>query len=159
MHLGHAQAPERGRTGVGPVLDRLVEQNPGFKVYVTGHSLGGALATLFSFQLASNRKKYPGIPSPITCISFASPKIGDESFCKAFQYLEERGEIRHLRVANENEPVTMVPIWSFNEMLMAALRMAPTFQIAPAFVNPMVSMLVSPLVAYHVSKQIGGKKR
>jgi len=66
----------------------LLTKYPDFKLYVTGHSLGGALSTLFAFKAASS-----GLPiqKPITCISVASPKVGDNSFRKAFQV---RGVLR-----------------------------------------------------------------
>eukprot|EP00591_Stephanopyxis_turris_P002398 CAMPEP_0195512536 /NCGR_PEP_ID=MMETSP0794_2-20130614/4461_1 /TAXON_ID=515487 /ORGANISM="Stephanopyxis turris, Strain CCMP 815" /LENGTH=436 /DNA_ID=CAMNT_0040640341 /DNA_START=27 /DNA_END=1337 /DNA_ORIENTATION=+ len=85
----------------------LIHDYPNYKLYVTGHSLGGALATLFSFE-AANYTTVP-LPKPITCISVASPKVGDESFRKAFKLLEEQGKVRHLRIANENDPVTQGP--------------------------------------------------
>jgi len=104
------------------VLVPLIEQNPGFNVYCTGHSLGGALATLFSFYLATSTK-YSTIPSPVTCVSVASPKLGNESFRKAFQLLEERGELRHLRIANERDPVTLGPPAS-SKLMLASLSPA-----------------------------------
>jgi len=93
----------------------LLNDNPGYKLYVTGHSLGGALATLFSFEVATYSEAT--IPLPITCISVASPKVGDESFRKAFQLLEEQGRVRHLRIVNENDPVTLIPSSSVRKTL------------------------------------------
>ena len=100
----------------------LLEQNLGFTVYCTGQSLGGALATLFSFELVTSTK-YSSIPSPVTCVSVASPKLGNESFRKAFQFLEERGHLRHLRIANEKDPVTLGPPAS-SKLILASLSPA-----------------------------------
>ena len=104
------------------VLVPLLEAHPGFNVYVTGHSLGGALATLFAFELVTSTK-YTTIPSPVTCVSVASPKLGNESFRKAFHFLEERGKIRHLRIANEKDPVTLGPPAS-SKLMLASLSPA-----------------------------------
>lgn len=100
----------------------LLEQNPEFTVYCSGHSLGGALATLFSFELVTSTK-YSSIPSPVTCVSVASPKLGNESFRKAFQFLEERGDLRHLRIANEKDPVPLGPPAS-SKLMLASLSPA-----------------------------------
>mmetsp|Transcript_23909 Transcript_23909/g.51741 ORF Transcript_23909/g.51741 Transcript_23909/m.51741 type:complete len:159 (+) Transcript_23909:1263-1739(+) len=53
----------------------------------------------------------------VTCVSVASPKLGNESFRKAFQVLEQSGELRHLRIANEKDPVTLGPPASSKVML------------------------------------------
>mmetsp|Transcript_5294 Transcript_5294/g.7634 ORF Transcript_5294/g.7634 Transcript_5294/m.7634 type:complete len:461 (-) Transcript_5294:67-1449(-) len=82
------------------------------KLYVSGHSLGGALATLFSFHVSAevfkNKANHP-IPAPVSCVSIASPRVGEISFLSAFTLLERRGALRHLRIANETDPVTMMP--------------------------------------------------
>jgi hypothetical protein len=75
-------------------VQRVLRDHPKYKLYVTGHSLGAALATLVSFYLTCE----PDIPKPITCINFASPRIGDGHFLKAVRALEEQGWLRMLRV-------------------------------------------------------------
>lgn len=61
----------------------LFEEYPDYRLYTTGHSLGGALATLFAMEAAAS--KDPRIPKPVTCITIASPRVGNLSFAKAFK--------------------------------------------------------------------------
>jgi len=81
------------------------------QLYVTGHSLGAALATLFAFEAAAQPDSM--IPKPISCFSIASPYVGDESFRDAHLLLENLGKLRHLRVSNQKDIVTIVPKISF----------------------------------------------
>jgi alpha-beta hydrolase superfamily lysophospholipase len=57
---------------------KVLEEHPGCRLFVTGHSLGGALATAFAFFAAESAD--PRIPRPVTCVSIASPKVGNLSF-------------------------------------------------------------------------------
>ena len=84
-----------------------------YKLYVTGHSLGGALASLFAFEAAASED----VPKPVTCVSVASPRVGDESFQAAFTALEQDGKLRHLRIAHSQDPVTMMPKTSTKKIL------------------------------------------
>lgn len=86
----------------------FVEQ--GYKIYVTGHSLGAALASLLAFKLAGSDKSW--IPKPITCISYASPVVGTDGFRTAFTLLEQMGHIRYLRVNNDADTVPTIPPFS-----------------------------------------------
>merc|ERR1719162_880276 len=80
-------------------VETQLKINPNFNVFVTGHSLGGALATLFSFHLAA--LNHPLInKNTITCISVASPKVGDGRFIDAFKLAERSGKIRLVRLVN-----------------------------------------------------------
>jgi len=82
----------------------------GFNLYVTGHSLGGALCTLLCFKLGGSKKMEElNIPLPLTCISYASPYVGDRNFQKAFEALEKLGRVRHLRVSNKHDVVPVAP--------------------------------------------------
>lgn len=60
-------------------LASYLHRRDGCKVYYTGHSLGGGLATLMGADmLASANLSAAGI------ISFGSPSVGDEDFCSWF---------------------------------------------------------------------------
>lgn len=71
-------------------------------------SLGGALASLLSFQLADRED----LKLPITCISFAAPMVGNASYQKTFLALEQVGRLRHVRVTNELDVIPLSPPWS-----------------------------------------------
>jgi len=93
------------------ILDQVVKvfkEYPGYKLYVTGHSLGAALSSLFAFEASAR----DDIPNPVTCVSIASPYVGDERFHKAFQFAESMGRIRYLRVANKKDIVAILPFLS-----------------------------------------------
>lgn len=68
------------------------------QIFVTGHSLGAALATLATVHIAAqtNFKK------PIL-YTYASPRVGDTTFAAHFEELE------HYRIANSEDLVPAVP--------------------------------------------------
>jgi Lipase (class 3) len=79
---------------------------------VTGHSLGGALATLFGFATAAEPDTE--MPKPVTVVSFASPYVGDESFRSAHRVLESTGRLRHVRVTAHKDLIPLVPKVAFD---------------------------------------------
>eukprot|EP00550_Attheya_septentrionalis_P007815 CAMPEP_0198285666 /NCGR_PEP_ID=MMETSP1449-20131203/4910_1 /TAXON_ID=420275 /ORGANISM="Attheya septentrionalis, Strain CCMP2084" /LENGTH=408 /DNA_ID=CAMNT_0043983163 /DNA_START=87 /DNA_END=1313 /DNA_ORIENTATION=+ len=81
-------------------------------VYVTGHSLGAALSTLYSYYIASD----PDIPGPVKCINFASPRVGDRNFLQAVQHLEKTQRLQMIRVVNDNDVVPTVPTIGFSHV-------------------------------------------
>jgi hypothetical protein len=87
-------------------LHGLFQTYPKYTLRVTGHSLGGALSTLFAFRAAMDGR----IPNkPVMNVSFASPFVGDHQFQHEFQALERKGWIRHLRISNEDDVVPLIP--------------------------------------------------
>src|SRR5262245_16907979 len=70
-------------------------------LYVAGHSLGGALATLMAARISAD--KVCGIHAVHT---FGSPRVGDNEFCKAYELA-----LGHctFRVVNAEDLVTLVP--------------------------------------------------
>lgn len=96
------------------ILDALLpitQDFPEYNLYVTGHSMGAALATLFAFQAATESDDI--VPKPVSLFSFAGPYVGDHAFRSAHQLLESLGKLRHLRVSNNGDIVTIVPNVSF----------------------------------------------
>lgn len=117
LHRGfcnYLYGPESQKMQAGTKFNTIKNQTleyldkfPGYQIYVTGHSLGGALSTLFAFSMAAQDD--PRITVPVMCISIASPKVGNSEFCEAFEYLEDHDKLRHLRVINKGDVVPMVP--------------------------------------------------
>lgn len=64
------------------------------QVYITGHSLGGGMATLFSTLCRPQ--------SPPKVYTYGSPRAGDRTYSAAYPHL-------HTRVQNNNDMVTTVP--------------------------------------------------
>jgi hypothetical protein len=72
------------------------------RLCVTGHSLGGALATLFGFYAATDDRIIKN-GQPVELYTFASPLVGDQNFRQAFKALETKGKIVHARICNEGD--------------------------------------------------------
>mmetsp|Transcript_9682 Transcript_9682/g.12200 ORF Transcript_9682/g.12200 Transcript_9682/m.12200 type:complete len:238 (+) Transcript_9682:2-715(+) len=85
----------------------VLKEYPGYKLDVTGLSLGGALCQVFSMYAAAETD--PIIKKPVTCYSFASPKIGALTYRRAIQALEESGNLRLIRIVNEGDPIVALP--------------------------------------------------
>ncbi len=73
-------------------------------IYVTGHSLGGALATLATAHIKRLIDKEDISAHHPTLYSFASPRVGDDKFAQAFNKLE------CYRVANSEDLVPNIPL-------------------------------------------------
>lgn len=86
-------------------LKGLLKKYPDHKVYVTGHSLGGALSGMCSYFLACEED----LPKPISCINFASPRFGGEGYYETSQYLEKNKQLRMLRGVNDKDTVASAP--------------------------------------------------
>ena len=64
---------------------------------------------MFAFKAAQLKAKgdesVEFLPEKITAFTFASPVAGNDDYNKEFQYLEKKGNLRHIRVSNENDLV------------------------------------------------------
>jgi len=113
--------PKMGEDDGRKCIDRILacvnnefETNPDvagkdFKLYVTGHSLGGGLANLVAFRVAqlkaADHESVKFLPKKVTALTFAAPVAGNYDYNKEFQALEKMGILRHIRVSNEGDVV------------------------------------------------------
>lgn len=103
---------ETGKPRIDEIFDsikNLLRQNPGYKLYCTGHSLGGALSSLFAFYAAADEEITQLKTGPVRVFSVASPYVGNAKFLLAFQALEREKRLQHLRIANAEDIVTHMP--------------------------------------------------
>jgi hypothetical protein len=78
-----------------------------FSLVVTGHSLGGALSTLFSF-FASTDDRFTR-NGPVKVFNFGSPYVGGRRFVRAFQHQEKKKKLQFARFFNHNDIVAHLP--------------------------------------------------
>jgi triacylglycerol lipase len=79
------------------VINLALSKNIGFDLVVTGHSLGGALATLCAFDLAHLNP---------TLETFASPRVGDSDFAESFN----NKVLNPMRFINTEDIVPTLPL-------------------------------------------------
>ena len=75
-----------------PSISKELEANPG-NIYVTGHSLGAAMATIAASRMQDR---------VIALITFGSPRVGNQEFVNSLN-------VTHYRVQNNCDDVTKVP--------------------------------------------------
>jgi len=85
-------------------LNILLKEYPEYDLYITGHSLGGGLTTLFGYLISDH------IDKNITLITFASPRVGNKKWAKDFN---EKENLRHFRFVNQKDIVTAVPYFNY----------------------------------------------
>lgn len=84
----------------GEIISTLSKLSQSKTLYITGHSLGGALATLCAIDIASNTP----FTSP-NLFTYGSPRVGDPDFAKAFRKLVPSS----YRIANLFDVVAYAP--------------------------------------------------
>ncbi|MEM9127140.1 MAG: lipase family protein [Pseudomonadota bacterium] len=75
-------------------------------LHVCGHSLGGALATLFAAEFAFNNK------ADVKLATFGAPRPAPPFFCHSLA--RKLGDANMRRVYTLADPVPMVPLWPFS---------------------------------------------
>ena len=85
-------------------------------IITCGHSLGGGMATIFSYvwklisvELSSRFEVF----SEIGCISIGAPRIFNTSASDRYCQLVEKGKIHYRRITNIGDPVSALPLSKF----------------------------------------------
>ncbi|XP_022761964.1 uncharacterized protein LOC111307901 isoform X2 [Durio zibethinus] len=85
-------------------IDEIAEPLHGWQVYVTGHSLGGALATLLALELSSSQLAKRGVIS-VTMYNFGSPRVGNRRFAEVYNEKVKDS----WRIVNHRDIIPTVP--------------------------------------------------
>lgn len=91
------------------LMMKYIDKYPTYKIYVTGHSAGAALSTLYAFYFSQMLEKNR-IDKKIICISFASPRVGNITF-KA--KINDSRYVEHYRCYNSHDVVSIVPNYKY----------------------------------------------
>lgn len=100
-------------------VKRLIEQykDEEMSIITTGHSLGAAIATLNAVDIVVNGLNVGSQPNkapfPVTSLVFASPRVGDSDFKKAFSQYKD---LHVLRVKNAMDVVPNYPIIGYSDV-------------------------------------------
>jgi len=108
VHLGFLTAFDSVRAKLLGLVDQIVDEEEGeepWQVYVTGHSLGGALATLMAHTLGQSLER--GTRNiKVTMYNYGSPRVGNTSFVKQYNQLVPDS----FRMVNKFDGVPRVPL-------------------------------------------------
>lgn len=89
------------------IVIELLKEHDDYQIYVTGHSLGAALSTLYGYQLSK------AIHQKIIVVSFASPRVGNNDFRFDF---DKRENLSHYRFSNQRDIITSIPIFYYHHV-------------------------------------------
>jgi pimeloyl-ACP methyl ester carboxylesterase len=97
--LFQKKLPAFGDKTAGEVIAALLKDNPQSVLYLTGHSLGGAVATLTAARLADMGVR----PEQLQVVTFGAPAVGNKAFARAY---EKRMNLT--RIVMDGDPVKSV---------------------------------------------------
>lgn len=89
-------------------FEEVMKKKPKAKVVITGHSLGGALATIYIGHIFKRWQQL--YKDRIELITFGSPRVGNDKFAAAINL--SIGKHNIYRVVYDNDPVSHVPLVS-----------------------------------------------
>ncbi|KAF2762867.1 alpha/beta-hydrolase [Pseudovirgaria hyperparasitica] len=100
VHQGFQDAYASIANDVSNTVTSALSSNSGYKLTVTGHSLGGGLASLASTSLAAQGKQ-------LSVYTFGEPRNGNPAFSTYIQRLIPTS--RYFRVTHQNDGVPQIP--------------------------------------------------
>jgi len=103
LHIGFNHYVDKIYT---EILSRgMVAKHRNKMVWVTGHSLGAAMATIITYRFATT----DNVPTPMGLFTYGSPRVGDRTFINYFNSLP----VEHHRWVNDGDIVTKIPFAPF----------------------------------------------
>ncbi len=103
------------------VLD-VMKQHPSATVIVTGHSLGGALATVAALDVQYNITQHT--QQPLAVYSFGAPRVGNAALVESF----EQRVPHSYRYVYGHDLVTHIPrVWQGYRHVPTAINYGPSF--------------------------------
>ncbi|KAL4591023.1 hypothetical protein LXL04_003971 [Taraxacum kok-saghyz] len=130
VHSGFLNAYDSVRTRILSLIKTAIgyqdddDDVSKWHVYVTGHSLGGALATLLALELSSSQLAKRGAIS-VTMYNFGSPRVGNKKFAQLYNEKVKDS----WRVVNHRDIIPSVP------RLMGYCHVAHPIYLAPGDVE------------------------
>jgi hypothetical protein len=124
-------APDPASTRLITALSTLPYPQAVQSLTICGHSLGGALATLFALDVAANAKFRPP-----TVFTYASPRTGDPSFADTYNQVVPQT----YRIANRLDVVPKLPLPPLYEHVLGLYDL-----------NPMASVKFDLLCEHHLT--------
>jgi len=92
------------------ILEKLASARPDTQIFITGHSLGGAIATLLSARLLAELEDDPERYFLRGLYTFGSPRVGSHAFAARFHEMSSRFGVQVMRVRHANDIVTRIPL-------------------------------------------------
>ncbi len=105
---------------------RNTDQPETQKLWITGHSLGGALAALAAYRLV--HEKLLTVEQIGGVFTFGQPRVGDAKYSHEYKNLKQDEDClndRHFRFVNNNDIVTTVPpksLWLASVVMQPVLK-------------------------------------
>ena len=99
VHTGFYEQVSSVKKQIYNLIKPYIENN--YNLYLTGHSLGSANATLLTYFIS---EKHPNIL--IKLITFGGPRVGNAEWKECF---EQKENIIHYRITNNRDIVTVIP--------------------------------------------------
>ena len=104
-HSEMANMAERVWKVAGPTIMQMLDDNPTYTFVITGHSLGGGVATLLNILLHQNEREVIRGHRSVECFAFASPptftpleSVPSDALDACTNYIHERDVVPFLSV-------------------------------------------------------------
>ena len=109
VHSGFLKNYLQLKPKIQPVLINYLKKYPKYDLVYTGHSMGGALASIAVVDAIKPRNKIHSLRSTrnISLYTIGQPRVGNEEFAN----LIEKSRLKHvLRAVNYTDPVPHLPL-------------------------------------------------